>query len=135
MIRKFAALFVGGAILVGTVGVAGTASAQTSGLTPEQQTQVTQLLNRTLQQANQYCASNPTFALCRFLPKITQTEITNLVNRINSAVIRAGGVEAIKNRLAPVKSKLCANKAIVLARVPAQYRTQATTAINRLCAA
>ena len=133
MFRKFAALFVGGAILVGSVGVAGTASAQT-GLTPTQQSQITQLLNRALEQANQFCARTPNFPLCRFLPRITQTEVNRLVTQINSAVIRAGGTEAIKNRLAPAKAKLCANKDTVLAKVPVKYRTQATSAVNRLCA-
>lgn len=134
MIRKFAALFVGGAIVLGSVGVAGTANAQT-GLTPTQQTQITQLLNQALAQANTFCTANPTFALCKYLPKITQTEITNLVNRINTAVISAGGVEGIQARLAPVKARVCANKDTLLARIPLQYRTKATTAINRLCAA
>lgn len=133
MIRRFAALLLGGALLVGSVGIAGTASAQ-SGLTSQQQAQINQLLNNALQQANQFCASNPNVALCRKLPKITQAQIDNLVNRINQAVIRAGGTQAIANRLAPVKAQVCANQATVLAKVPVKYRPQATTALARLCA-
>jgi len=133
MFRKFAALLVGGAIIFGSVGVAGTANAQT-GLTPAQQQQLTQTINRAIEQANRACAANPRAVLCQYLSRVNQVEVANLVGRINTAVTRGGGVEAVKARLAPAKAKLCANRTAVLSKVPAAYRTQATTALNRLCA-
>lgn len=132
MKRTITALFVGGAILVGSLGITGTASAQT-GLSSNQQSQLTQVLNNVLAQANQICARVPSIPLCRFLPRVNQVDINRLVTQVNSAVIRSGGIAAIESRLAPVKSQLCANKDRVLARVPGAFRTQAATAINRLC--
>jgi|688.fasta_scaffold09990_9 hypothetical protein len=137
MRRKFAAILLGGALLVGAVGFTGTAEAQT-GLNPDQTAKVTQFLNGLLAKANQFCAQNPSVSLCKKVPSITQAQIDGLVSRVNSAVIRAGGVEAIKARLASaggtVKAQLCANSSKVLAKVPAKYRTQAQSAVTRLCA-
>lgn len=131
MKRTIAAVTLCGALLLGSVGVAGSASAQTPA--PSQfQTQVTNFLNQLVSQANAFCASRPDFSLCKRVP--TEAQVTNLVNRVTSAVAARGGVEAIKARIAPLKSQLCAGANRVLPKVPAQFRTQATQAVNRLCA-
>ncbi len=137
MRRKIVAVLLGGALLVGAAGFSGTAEAQT-GLTPDQSAKLTQFLNGLLAQANQFCAQNPSVSLCSKLPSISQAQIDSLVARVNSAVIRAGGIEAIKARLnsagGTVKAQLCANSSKVLAKVPTKYRTQAQAAVTRLCA-
>jgi hypothetical protein len=130
MKRSLVALVLGGALLLGSVGVTGTASAQTTSL--PSQSQITNFLNRALAQATTFCASRPNIAVCKRLP--TEAQVTNLVNRVSTAVRNGGGQAAIRARLAPVRDQVCANSGRVLAKVPLQFRPQATQAVNRLCA-
>ena len=138
MSRKLLAIFMGGALMLGVLGV-GTAPAGAQ-LTSGQQAQLTTGLNQLVNQINQLCANNPRLApVCAKLPKVTQAQIDSLVSRVNQAVSQPGRMDAISARIGTAKAQVCANQDAILARipakVPARFQARAQAAITKLCAA
>jgi len=129
MRRKLTALLLGGALLLGATGMVGTAEASTTAPT-NQSTVINQLLARITTQ----CAARPTTPLCVQFNRLSTAQINRAVDQVNRAVQQGGGAEAIRARLTTARATVCANPNTVLARVPAQFKTQATQAVTRLCA-
>jgi hypothetical protein len=138
MSRKLLALFMGGALMLGVLGVgAAPAGAQ---LSSNQQASLSTALSQLVNQVNQVCASNPKLApVCAKLPKVTQAQIDALVSRVSQAVSKPGRMDAISARIGTAKAQVCANQDAILARipakVPAQLQARAQAAITKLCAA
>jgi hypothetical protein len=138
MSRKLVAVFVGAALMLGVVGVsAAPAGAQ---LTSTQQTSLTVALNNLLAQLNQYCTANPGASpVCAKAATVTSSQVDALVGRISLAVSQPGRMDAISARIGLSKTRICANKTAIEARIPSlvppRFQARALAALTKLCAA
>jgi hypothetical protein len=130
MRRKLTAVLLGGAIVAGSLGFAGTVEARPASTNAATQNAV----NRIVAQITARCAAQPSAPLCRQVNRLTPAQVNNISNRVTQAVRQAGGIGAVQARLGPLRQALCANPGVVLNRVPVQFRAQATAAVARLCA-
>lgn len=129
MHRKIIAALMGGAIVLGTVGMTGVAEART----PFDANRAGNAISQLLERANAACAARPSNPLCRQLGRVNQAQIDRAVSQVNQALQRGGGLGTIQSRIAPARATLCANSDQVLARVPARFQAQASQAVARLC--
>jgi len=126
--RKLTAALLGGAIILGSLGMTGVADASTA---PPSRT--SGALSGLLTRITEQCAARPETPLCRQFNRLTPAQINRAVAQVNLAVQRGGGTEAIRARLVAARATVCADTTAVLARVPARFKPQATEALGRLC--